>query len=300
MTCLTVTPATAAEAIREQAALIVSHHPVLFRAAKRIRADLAETGHLWSLARAGIAIASPHTAFDNTRDGINDLLCRVLGITDATPLRPSTSGREPASGVAAGKLFKVVVFTPVGPRGGDLGRVRGRRRASSAPTGSARSPPPATGRSSAPRHRTRQWASVVVARRFRELRVELVCPADRLPDVLAAIRARHSYEEPAIDVYPLQESRPAADRAGRAGAGRLGRLDPPRGLADFAFDVGRALASACVQFVGDADRPILRWRWPAARATTSSRMPPGPGPTCSSPARRDSIAASKPRRWASP
>ena len=47
MTCLTVTPTTAAEAIREQAALIVSHHPVLFREVKRIRADLAETGHLW-------------------------------------------------------------------------------------------------------------------------------------------------------------------------------------------------------------------------------------------------------------
>src|SRR6202044_2789163 len=88
MTCLTVTPETAAEAIREQVSMIISHHPVLFRAAKRIRADLAETGHLWRLARAGIAIASPHTAFDNTRDGINDILCRRLGLVEVTPLRP--------------------------------------------------------------------------------------------------------------------------------------------------------------------------------------------------------------------
>ena len=44
MTCLTVTPATAAEAIRERAGLIVSHHPVLFREVKKIRADLPETG----------------------------------------------------------------------------------------------------------------------------------------------------------------------------------------------------------------------------------------------------------------
>ena len=82
MTCLTVSPGTAAEAIEEHASLIVSHHPVLFRAVKRIRADLAETGHLWKLARAGIAIASPHTAFDNTPDGINDLLCRRLGLVE--------------------------------------------------------------------------------------------------------------------------------------------------------------------------------------------------------------------------
>ncbi len=48
MTCLTVTPATAAEAIDKQAGLIVSHHPVLFREVKKIRADIPETGHLWS------------------------------------------------------------------------------------------------------------------------------------------------------------------------------------------------------------------------------------------------------------
>lgn len=36
MTCLTVTPESSAEAIQERASLIVSHHPVLFRATKRI------------------------------------------------------------------------------------------------------------------------------------------------------------------------------------------------------------------------------------------------------------------------
>ena len=39
----------------------------------------------------------------------------------------------------------------------------------------------------------------------RELRLEFVCPARKLADVLASIRAHHSYEEPAIDVYPLHE-----------------------------------------------------------------------------------------------
>src|SRR5262245_16675501 len=101
MTCLTVTPTTAAEAVRERAELIVSHHPVLFRETKRIRADLAETGHLWSLARAGVAIASPHTAFDNTSGGINDLLCHRLGIVETAPLRPIGSGRDAAPGGAA-------------------------------------------------------------------------------------------------------------------------------------------------------------------------------------------------------
>src|SRR5262249_20243801 len=57
MTCLTVTKTTAAEAIAEQAEMIVSHHPVLFRGAKQVRGDVAATAPLWMLAAAGIAIA---------------------------------------------------------------------------------------------------------------------------------------------------------------------------------------------------------------------------------------------------
>ena len=39
MTCLTVTPRSADEAISEGAGAIVSHHPVLFKATKSLRAD---------------------------------------------------------------------------------------------------------------------------------------------------------------------------------------------------------------------------------------------------------------------
>jgi hypothetical protein len=37
-----------------------------------------------------------------------------------------------------------------------------------------------------------------------EERIETVCAEDRLRDVLQAIRRVHPYEEPAVDVYPLQ------------------------------------------------------------------------------------------------
>jgi hypothetical protein len=41
--------------------------------------------------------------------------------------------------------------------------------------------------------------------RVAELRVETVVPADRLGDVVAALRSAHPYEEPAYDVYPLAD-----------------------------------------------------------------------------------------------
>ena len=107
MTCLTVTPTTAAEAVDERAELIVSHHPVLFRAVKRVGPTCPATAPLWTLARAGVAIASPHTAFDNT-----------AGRDQRRPRPParawSTSARSGRRRRAA--TFKVVVFTPEADR----------------------------------------------------------------------------------------------------------------------------------------------------------------------------------------
>ena len=39
-----------------------------------------------------------------------------------------------------------------------------------------------------------------------EVRVETVVPHDLLPDVIAALRAAHPYEEPAYDVYALVDA----------------------------------------------------------------------------------------------
>ena len=87
LTCLTVTPEVAAEAVGDRAQLLVTHHPIFFRPVKRLTADTPEGAMLLSLARAGVAVYSPHTAFDNTRGGINELLAGRLGLTGVGPLR---------------------------------------------------------------------------------------------------------------------------------------------------------------------------------------------------------------------
>jgi hypothetical protein len=42
--------------------------------------------------------------------------------------------------------------------------------------------------------------------RVAELRVETLVPAERVADVVAALRRAHPYEEPAYDVYPLVDA----------------------------------------------------------------------------------------------
>ncbi|MCL4201822.1 MAG: Nif3-like dinuclear metal center hexameric protein [Pirellulaceae bacterium] len=86
MTCLTVTPASAAEAVAQSADLIVTHHPLPFRPLKRLTADQTPSRLLLQLIRAGIAVYSPHTAFDSAVEGINQQLATGLGLIDVAPL----------------------------------------------------------------------------------------------------------------------------------------------------------------------------------------------------------------------
>src|SRR5437879_3252947 len=85
MTCLSVTRETASEAVEQGAQLIVTHHPVLFRPTQRLTSDTPEGHILLALAKAGVAVYSPHTAFDSTKGGINDLIAQRLGLLDLVP-----------------------------------------------------------------------------------------------------------------------------------------------------------------------------------------------------------------------
>jgi dinuclear metal center YbgI/SA1388 family protein len=95
MTCLTITPASAAEAVAERADLVVSHHPLPFRALKRVTDETPEGRLLLDLIAAEIAVFSPHTAFDSAADGINQRLAAGLYLADSAPLVP---GADPAQG----------------------------------------------------------------------------------------------------------------------------------------------------------------------------------------------------------
>lgn len=86
MTCLTVTPESAQEAIKAQAQLIVSHHPLPFRPLKKITTDSIATKLIWELIRAGISVYSPHTGFDSAAAGINHSLSKRLGLVDVAPI----------------------------------------------------------------------------------------------------------------------------------------------------------------------------------------------------------------------
>jgi dinuclear metal center YbgI/SA1388 family protein len=257
MTCLTVTPESAGEAVAEGAQLIVTHHPILFRPIQRLTTATPEGQVLISLIRAGIAVYCPHTAFDNTRDGINDLLARRLKLTGIRPLRLREGVENRARTRDSNRLVplferqcKIVVFVP----DSDLVRVSDALFAAGAGHIGAYS------QCSFRQAGTGTFlgsdeANPTVGQKGRreevaEWRLEVVCPDHLVEPVVTAMRAAHSYEEPAYDVYPLRPSLLAS------GEGRFGRLAAPVTLESLARQVNENLPTSFVHTVGDAARSV--------------------------------------------
>src|SRR5579871_6534298 len=253
MTCLTVTPESASEAIAARANLIVTHHPILFRGVKRLTDATAEGRMLLGLVRAGVAVYSPHTAFDNTQGGINELLARRLALTEVAPLRPPSALSSPQLGGDKGRgQMKVVVFVPdkdlsrvceamFAAGAGHIGEYRecSFRLAGVGTFFGSDAANPTIGQKGR-REEVDEW------------RLEAICPCHRVEEVIAAIRRSHSYEEPAFDMYPLHPTPP-----GR-GEGRLGVLKPSQTLGQLATAVKATLKAGPVQTVGELERPVER------------------------------------------
>ena len=98
LTCLTLTPDVAEEAIRLPVQLVVSHHPVLFHGTKRIVENDVEGRMLLDLIEAGVAVYSAHTRYDSARQGINQQLAEAFGLHDISPLRSSEASPALGSG----------------------------------------------------------------------------------------------------------------------------------------------------------------------------------------------------------
>lgn len=78
------------DAVAENVDLIITHHPVIFRAQKSfLKGDIA-----FEVASEGITVLSAHTCFDCADGGVNDVLCEALGIRSSIGV-PSESCSVP-------------------------------------------------------------------------------------------------------------------------------------------------------------------------------------------------------------
>lgn len=242
MTCLTLTPDIADEAIARGAGLIVAHHPVLFRPVQRLTTDTPEGRMLLRLISERVAVYSAHTAYDSAQDGINQQLAELFGLRNTSFLRAKPFG----------EVVKIVTFVPEA----DLEKVQRAQWDAGAGHIGAYSEcsfyMPGTGTFHGSQETNPAVGRAGQFERVSEIKLETICPAEYVEKVMEAIKDAHPYEEPAVDVIPLKLL-PAT-----TGSGRYGDLPAPLSLAEFNAYVKQRLRIGHLQFVGEASARIER------------------------------------------
>jgi dinuclear metal center YbgI/SA1388 family protein len=267
-----LTEAVLAEAVQAKAGAIVSYHPPLWEAVKRITAATPRGRIILGAIQNGIALYSPHTALDATPDGVTDWLSEGLSggegkiAGDSRALQPHVRREET-------QQVKIVTFLPER----ELESIR--NALASAGAGKIGDYDvcsfaiPGTGT-----FMPKEGAKPVVGRIGRlefaqEVRLEMVCGKSALPLALETLQRFHPYEEPAFDVYELL-GKPER----HVGPGRRIVLDQPATLAQLAERLKKHLGISVVNVakVGAEDVPL-----------THIGVVPGSGASLAKAARQD-------------
>jgi dinuclear metal center YbgI/SA1388 family protein len=99
LACIDLTDAVVSEAIQKQCNLVLSYHPVLFRATHSL--SLSHQLPIIRCIESGINVFSPHTALDTAQGGMNDYLCDFFGEFEGTRAGIKT---DPVTGASSGRV----------------------------------------------------------------------------------------------------------------------------------------------------------------------------------------------------
>lgn len=241
MFCIDYTPEVACEAAGAECDLIVAYHPPIFSAMKKIVAPSA----VFDAIARGVAIYSPHTAWDVADGGSNDVLADIIGITPAS--------RRPLRRVDAKDThYKLITFVPKDAAEklsgalfdagaghiGDYSKCSFRSAGTGTFLGDAHKTHPSTS----------QAGKFEAAE---EIRLETVVPIAKLEPVLAALRRSHPYETPAFDLVRL------AAEPSTLGQGRIGDV-PSVDIATVVDRLKNGLAISHLLIAGPMDRLVTR------------------------------------------
>ncbi len=242
MVALDVLEEVIEEAIREEVDLIVAHHPLLFRPLKKIDVDTAHGRIVAKAIKHDITIYAAHTNLDIAKGGVNDMMAEALGLRETSVLAPTQS-------IA---LKKIVVFVP------KTHANQVREAMSKAGAGHIGNYSHCTFNSDGtgtfkPEEGTDPFIGRVGEVEYvEEVKIETIAPANIQHKVVSALMKAHPYEEPAYDIYPL-------DNQGEVlGLGRIGKLEKPMTLAAFAEHVKEAFDVKGARVVGDLTTTVQK------------------------------------------
>ncbi|UCF43763.1 MAG: Nif3-like dinuclear metal center hexameric protein [Planctomycetota bacterium] len=234
----------AAEAKRLKTDLIISYHPVIWDGLKQVTGE-EPSGVVYDLIRSGISVYSIHTALDSAIGGINDGLAEMVGIVNGEPIGDYVES-------PAGDNYKLVVFVPVKA----VAKVSNAVFAAGAGIigNYSHCGFTAEGQGS---FLPLEGAKPAIGKRGKienvpETRFETVVPAEKLSEVIAAMKKTHPYETPAFDCYKLYESQ------NKFGLGRIGKLAKPMQLDKIIARIKKQTGAKAIGIIGREKRVVRK------------------------------------------
>jgi len=220
---------------------IITHHPLLFTPIK----SLVESNHkerlLRKLVAGDIALVACHTNVDASSGGLADIAAEALGLQKTEPLVPASAGWHKLVAYIPVDATEAVAEAVFAAGGGGVGNYSG---CAFRVEGQGLFTP---GEGSRP-----VVGKVGLSERTREDRWETVVPRHRLGEVVRAFVAAHPYEEPAFDLYAVEDVLPGV------GIGRVGALTEECSVRSLAQKALEQFGASRVVWSGDGERTVQR------------------------------------------
>lgn len=236
-----VTKEVLAEAKKNKCNLIISYHPLIWDGLKNVTAGSL----VYDLIKSGISVYSIHTSLDVIPGGVNDGLAEMVGIKDPKPIGDFVS-------MPNRNNYKLIVFIPTDAVNkvaeaifkAGAGAIGNYTKCSFQSPGEGSFLPmdgsnPALGKRGQ-------------LEKVNEIKFESIVPAERIGDVVRAMRVAHPYEEPAFDVIKL------SDVENMFGLGRLGELEKPMKVSDIVKNIKKATGCKAVGIVGSESKTVRK------------------------------------------
>lgn len=228
--CLDVTEAVLDEAIAWGYNLVIAHHPLIFKGYKSITGrDYVERCILKAI-KNDIVIYAAHTNLDNAPEGVNFKIAEKIGLKNIRVLEPKEN-----------VLVKLVTFVPTASAAevrkalfeAGCGAIGNYDACSYNMEGEG------TFRAQEGTHP--YCGKIGEFHTEREVRIETILPTYKKAEAVRALLAAHPYEEPAFDIYPLQNGWT------QAGAGIIGELETPETETDFLRRIKKTFEVECLR-----------------------------------------------------
>ena len=209
MLSLELTTDVVKQAILKNCNFIITHHPLIFQPIKKLNLNNEPNAKLIEkLIKNEITLFSAHTNLDFAKHGVSFQLAKKLGLQNISFLKNLKSNQFKVSVFVPETHIEKVASSIFSAGGGVIGEYS---------NCSFRSPGEGTFKGSSVSKPV--VGSKQKYEKVNEVKLEILIDSWKLNNILSAIRTSHPYEEPAYDIYPLENYN------SNFGAGAIGILE---------------------------------------------------------------------------